>query len=259
MGRVSAVLYGLFSYAVFLVSFLYAVGFIADLWVPKTIDSGGGAPLVPALVTDIALLTLFAMQHSVMARPSFKRWWMRYVPQSVERSTYVLAASLVLLLMFWQWQPLLGRVWAISGPSAAIVWGLYALGWVVVLVSTFFISHAHLFGIQQIFDHWRGHAPKDPAFQLNGLYRHVRHPIMLGFVIAFWSAPEMSWGRLLFAVASTGYILIALQFEEQDLIASFGSRYREYKAHVPMLVPRLRRAAVRKADVDATQPDRGLR
>lgn len=258
MGRLSTVLYGLFSYAVFLVSFLYAVGFIADRWVPKTIDSGGGVTSGAALVVDLSLLMLFAVQHSVMARPAFKRWWTQYVPQPVERSTYVLAASLVLLLMFWLWQPLPGRVWTLTGTGATVVWALYALGWAVVLMSTFFISHTHLFGLQQIHDHWRGRAPKDPAFQLNGLYRYVRHPIMLGFVVAFWSAPDMSWGRLLFAVASTGYILVALQFEEHDLLRSFGSRYRDYKARVPMLVPRPHRA-VRGADVDGTQPDRGLR
>jgi len=258
MGRLSAVLYGLFSYAVFLVSFLYAVGFLADRWVPKTIDSGGGAPVIAALAIDLALLTLFAIQHSVMARPAFKRWWTRFVPQSVERSTYVLAASLVLLLMFWLWQPLPGRVWTLTGPGADVVWSLYGLGWAVVLVSTFFISHTHLFGLQQIYSHWHRQAPNDPEFQLNGLYRHVRHPIMLGFIIAFWSAPDMSWGRLLFAVASTGYILVALQFEEHDLVTAFGSRYREYKARVPMLVPRPRRPD-RGAGVDATQTDRGLR
>jgi len=235
----AALVYGALSYGAFLVTFLYAVGFVADLWVPKTIDSGFAGSIGGALAVDLGLLTLFALQHSVMARPAFKRRWTRIVPRYAERSTYVLASSLVLALIFWQWRPLPGLVWSLDGPPADLLWGLYCLGWGLVLASSFLISHAHLFGLQQVYRHHRGRRPQDPPFQVNGLYRHVRHPIMVGFIIAFWSAPQMSWGRLLFAAASTAYILLALRFEEHDLASHFGVRYREYRKRVPMLVPRL--------------------
>lgn len=238
MGGVIAFIYGLIGYGGFLIVFLYAVGFVGDLAVPKTIDSGVAGSPWTALIVDLALLTAFALQHSVMARPAFKRWWTRLVPVSVERSTYVVAANLSLALIFWQWQPLPGRVWTTSGWVAELLWALYAGGWVVILISSFLISHAHLFGLQQVYNRLRGRPPQDPPFQVNGLYRYVRHPIMLGFIVTFWSASHMSWGRLLFAAASTGYILVALQLEEHDLLRYFGARYREYRARVPMLLPR---------------------
>ena len=258
MGGLIGLLYGVASYALFLVTFVYSVGFIGDFGVPKTIDSGAGGDVITAVIIDLALLTLFALQHSVMARPAFKRWWTRIVPKSAERSTYVLAASLCLALLLWQWRPLPGQIWSVQGAAADLLWALYALGWVLVLVSTFLISHAHLFGLQQVYNRLRRRPPQDPPFQINGLYRYVRHPIMLGFIMVFWSAPEMSWSRLLFAAASTGYILVALQFEEHDLIGFFGARYRAYKARVPMLIPRLGRSA-REEDLAGAETGRKVR
>lgn len=242
MKRTLAFLYGLLSYTLFLGVFLYAIGFVGDLVVPRTVDSGGpAAPLGEALLVNALLLGLFAVQHSVMARPGFKRWWTRIVPPSVERSTYVLATNLVLALLFWQWRPIPGAAWEIENPAGrALAWGLFALGWLIVLAATFMISHAHLFGVQQVWDRFRGQPPSEPRFQTPALYKHLRHPIMIGFLIAFWATPRMTWGHLLFAVATTGYILVALQLEERDLVAYFGDRYRAYQERVPMLLPRLR-------------------
>jgi len=241
MSGLIALLYGGFSYVVFLVTFVYAVGFVADIGVPKTIDSGAASSLATAVFVNLLLLTVFTVQHSVMARPAFKGRWTRFVPKSVERSTYVLAASLALALLFWQWRPLSAPVWQLHGPGADLPWLLYALGWAIVLLSTFLISHAHLFGLRQVYDRLLRRSPQDPPFQINGLYRYLRHPIMAGFIVAFWSAPYMSWGRMLFAAVATGYILVALRLEERDLIRYFGARYRDYRARVPMLIPRPRR------------------
>ncbi len=241
MGAALSLTYGVACYVIFLGTFLYAIGFVSGFGVPKTIDSGTPGALVPSLLIDALLLTLFAVQHSGMARPAFKRWWTRIVPKPVERSTYVLLASLVLALLFGQWRPLPHVVWEVGDPSARqALWGLHALGWLTVLVSTFMISHAHLFGIRQVADRFRGRELPAPTFQTPGLYRHLRHPIMLGFFIAFWSTPRMTAGHLLFAVATTGYILIALQLEERDLIAAFGARYLSYRERVPMFLPRFR-------------------
>lgn len=242
MKRTLALLYGLVTYALFLGVFLYAIGFVGDLLVPRSVDSGGPqAPLGEALLVNALLLGLFAVQHSVMARPGFKRWWTRIVPKSVERATYVLATNAVLVLLFWQWRPIPGTVWAIDHPvGRGTLWGLFALGWLIVLAATFMISHAHLFGVQQVWQRFRRREPAEPRFQTPALYEHLRHPIMIGFLIAFWAAPEMTWGHLLFAAATTGYILIALRLEERDLVASFGDRYRAYQQRVPMLLPRLR-------------------
>ena len=258
MGGLIAVAYGAASYLAFLMVFVYTVGFIADFGVPKSIDSGSTASPVQAVIVDLLLLGLFALQHSAMARPAFKRWWVRLVPKSVERSTYVLAASLCLALLLWQWQPLPALVWRSKGAGAEMLWALYALGWVLVLVSTFLISHTHLFGLQQVSARFRGHPPCDPPFRVEGLYRYVRHPIMFGFVIVFWSAPAMSWGRLLFAAAGTAYIVVALRFEEHDLVAHFGQRYRDYRARVPMLLPRPgRMASVREAAAFSADDETG--
>lgn len=253
MKRTLFFLYGLISYALFLGVFLYAAGFVADIAVPKTIDSGPAAPLVPALLINTGLLTLFALQHSVMARPGFKRVWMRLVPPAIERSTYVLFSSAVLALLFWQWRPIPMPVWSVETEAArAVLWAVHIGGWLIVLVSTFFISHAHLFGLMQVRRHKEGREMPELRFQTPGLYRLVRHPIMLGFLIAFWAAPDMSVGHLLFAAASTGYILVALQFEERDLIAVFGDRYRAYREQVRMLLPVPRRNA--GLTVDERQP-----
>jgi protein-S-isoprenylcysteine O-methyltransferase Ste14 len=230
--------YGIVSYLVFLVAFLYAIGFVGDVVVPKSINSGTPEPWAVALLVDAILLGLFAVQHSVMARPAFKRWWTKIIPQVTERSTYVLISSLILLLLYWQWRPLPEPIWQVESPAVrGLLWGLYAAGWLIVFVSTFMIDHFELFGVRQAVTYFRGHAHTPPSFKTPGFYRFVRHPLMLGFLIAFWAAPDMTAGRLLFAFATTVYILIALQLEERDLLHYFGEQYGQYKRRVPMLLP----------------------
>lgn len=239
-GGVLALAYGAFSYAVFLVAFLYAIGFIGNLVVPKTIDSGAAAPLREALIVNVLLLGAFAIQHSVMARPGFKKWWTRIIPKSIERSTFVLLASLLLLLLYWQWRPMTAQVWAVEHSAGKILLhALYFLGWLIVFLGTFMINHFDLFGLRQVYLKLRNREYTDLDFRVAGFYKFVRHPIMLGFLIAFWAAPVMTVGRLLFAVATTGYILIALQLEERDLVNHFGEQYREYRRKTSMLMPRM--------------------
>ena len=237
-----AALYGLVVYVFFLATFVYAIGFVCNLpLLPKTIDSGSAAPLVESLVVNLALLGLFAVQHSVMARRGFKRWWTNIIPEPVERSTFVLAATAALALLLWQWRPIAEPVlWAVTDPVADfLVQGVFWLGWSVLLIGTFLINHFELFGLRQVWANLRGEALPAPAFRTPLFYRHVRHPIYLGFVLAFWATPEMTAGHLLFAVACTGYILIGIWFEERDLIAQFGQRYRVYRQQVGMLLPKL--------------------
>jgi len=239
MGRIIAFLYGLVSYLIFLGSFLYAIAFIGDFWAPKTINSGETGSLITAIIIDAILLSLFAIQHSGMARPAFKRWWTKIIPKPVERSTYVLFASLILILMFWQWRPLNMVIWDIQAQAArATIWSFYGVGWFIVLSGTHMISHAHLFGLKQVYEHLTGEKPSGPKFMKPGYYKFVRHPLMLGFFIAFWATPAMTLGHLLFSFATTGYILIALRFEEHDLIKQFGEKYRKYREEVPMFIPR---------------------
>jgi len=231
--------YAIVSYAVFLVSSLYAIGFVGNYFVPKSIDAGSPMNLSKAIVVDLLLLGLFAIQHSIMARPAFKQWWASIFPVACQRSTYVLLSSLILLLMFWQWQPIPIPVWRIDGIGAWLLIGVYWLGWLVVFASTFMIDHFDLSGLRQAFFALRGDEPPGQSFKTPLLYRIVRHPLMLGFLLAFWAAPEMTAGHLLFAIVTTAYILVGLQLEERDLIAEFGMTYRQYRQRVPMLLPRI--------------------
>jgi protein-S-isoprenylcysteine O-methyltransferase Ste14 len=238
MNRFLALSYGAVSYLLFLVVFVYAILFVGDLVVPRTIDDAIAAPVGQAVAVDVVLLALFALQHSVMARPAFKTWWTRIVPQPVERSTYVLFSSLVLALLLWQWRSLPTVVWDISStPARIVVWALFWLGWGVVLASTFMISHFELFGLRQVFALWRGQPQHQTGFRTTLFYRVVRHPLNLGFLIAFWAAPTMTVGRLLFAVATTAWILLAMKLEERDLVAIIGPEYAEYRRRVPMIIP----------------------
>jgi protein-S-isoprenylcysteine O-methyltransferase Ste14 len=241
-----ALTYGVLAYAFFFCTFLYAIGFIGNLAVPKTIDTGPAAPFPQAVLIDAGLLSLFALQHSVMARSGFKRLWTRLVPWHIERSTFVVAASAVLALLLWQWRCIPAQVWDVRGTLAGTTLAVtFWIGWGLLLLSTFLIDHFELFGLKQVWAHARGGELRRPDFKTPALYRIVRHPIYLGFVIAFWSAPLMSVGHLLFSIATTGYILVGICFEERDLIAAYGQRYREYRARVPMLIPllKLRRGA----------------
>jgi methanethiol S-methyltransferase len=247
MRQLLAALYSALVYVLFLGVFLYAIGFVENVLVPKSIDSGTGGPIAGSLLIDAGLLLLFAVQHSLMARPGFKRLWTRIVPLDIERSTFVLFASLALALMCWQWRPLPQSVWSIQDPIAAKAllvasWS----GWGLVLLSTFLISHFQLFGLSQGFARLLGLKLPEPAFATPLLYRWLRHPIYAGFILAFWAAPHMSLGHLFFAVATTGYIFVGIWFEERDLIAHFGDRYRQYRVTVGMLVPRIRLASPRK-------------
>lgn len=238
MGRLLALLYGIVSYFVFFVVFLYAIGFVTALGVPKTIDTGAAAPLLEALTIDILLMSIFAIQHSVMARPQFKQWWTRLVPKSVERSTYVLFSSLALVLLFWQWRPIQGLAWQINDPRIAMaVIGLSLVGWLIVLTSTFLINHFELFGLHQVANNLTGRPMPAPRFRTPLYYNFVRHPIYLGFIIAFWAAPKMTMGHLLFAAVTTAYIFVGIMLEEHDLTTVFGDDYRRYRQRVSMIVP----------------------
>ena len=238
LGRFAAFLYGLAAYAVFFASFLYAIGFVGGLVVPKTIDVGPAAPVTTALIVDILLMSLFAVQHSVMARRQFKERWTQYVPQSVERSTYVLFASLALVLLFWQWRPIPAVVWQVSDPRiATAIVGLSFVGWLIVLTSTFLINHFELFGLHQVANNLAGRPMPAPRFRAPLFYKFVRHPIYLGFIVAFWAAPVMTVGHLLFAAVTTAYIVVGALLEEHDLIAMFGDDYRRYRQRVSMLIP----------------------
>src|SRR5262249_819817 len=252
MHRIGVFVYGVISYACFLATFLYAVGFVGGFAVPRSIDSAPESPLGSAVIIDVLLLTAFALQHTVMARPAFKRWWTRIIPEPAERSTYVLASSAALLFLFWQWRPIGGVVWQVEQPLARVaLYGLFAAGWLIVLVTTFLINHFDLFGLRQVWLSLRGEPYRPLGFVTPGPYRIVRHPLYVGWLLAFWATPTMTVAHLLFAVATTAYILIAIQLEERDLGEIHGARYEEYRRSVPMLVPRVGAAPNKVAQTEA--------
>jgi protein-S-isoprenylcysteine O-methyltransferase Ste14 len=238
MGRIAAFLYGLAAYLLFFFTFLYAIGFVTGVAVPKTIDTGPVVPIGEALIVNILLMTLFALQHSVMARKPFKQWLTQYVPAAIERSTYVLLASLALVLLFWQWRPIPDVVWEITSPQIATnITAISFFGFALVLLSTFLINHFELFGLHQVAINVAGRTMPEPRFKTPVLYKVVRHPIYLGFIIAFWAAPVMTVGHLLFATVTTAYIFVGIYLEERDLVQLFGEQYKRYRAQVGMLVP----------------------
>jgi protein-S-isoprenylcysteine O-methyltransferase Ste14 len=242
LARALTLTYGAVVYTLFFGTFCYLIGWAADLVVPWTIDNGQPASLGVTLGVNIGILSLFAVQHTVMARQTFKDWWTRFVPQPIERSTFVLFTVAILLLMVWQWRPLPDVVWQFENSAvAALLWILYGLGWATVLISTAIIDHFDLFGLKQTIFYARGKPYPRPVFEERLFYRHVRHPLMLGFLIAFWSAPVMTQGRLLFAAVTTAYILIAIQIEERELVWMHGEDYKSYQRRVPMLFPMGRR------------------
>jgi protein-S-isoprenylcysteine O-methyltransferase Ste14 len=238
-GRAAAVIHGFASYLIFSLSFAYAPAFVGNFLVPKTIDVGPDGGLTQAVLIDALLLCMFAVPHSVMARPAFKRWWTRVIPASCERSTYVLISSLLLILMFWQWRPIVATVWHVEGWPAAMLTALFWIGWLIALVSTFQIDHFELFGLRQVVDALRGAGQRMQTLKTPLLYRLVRHPLMLGMLLAFWATAHMTAGHLLFAVMSTAYILVGVRLEERDLVAEFGETYEQYRQRVPMLMPRV--------------------
>ncbi|HJQ54235.1 MAG TPA: hypothetical protein VJ825_10365 [Gemmatimonadaceae bacterium] len=238
MSKALAFFYGIVAYVLFVVSFVYAIGFVGNFIVPKSIDSGTVVGTWTALVIDAVLLTLFAVQHSGMARRGFKRWLTRVIPEPIERSTYVLCASLVLLLLYALWRPIPNAMWNVTNPTGVMVlWALFGLGWAIVFISTFMIGHFDLFGLKQVWLNMAGRTRPADSFRTPAFYKIVRHPIMVGFFIAFWATPFMSAGHLLFAIATTGYIILAVQLEERDLVAAHGEQYLNYRKQVPAFVP----------------------
>jgi len=242
--------YGVASYLVFFATFLYAVGFVGNRFVPSSMDSPPMAGFGTSLAIDLLLLALFAIQHSVMARRGFKKWLVRRIPEPAERSTYVLASSLALIALFAFWHPLGGSVWHVEGGAAVVLYGLCAFGWLLVLASTFLIDHFDLFGLRQVWLYFNWMAYRPIGFRTPGPYRYVRHPLYVGWLFAFWATPSMTVTHLLFAVATTAYILVAIRFEERDLVASLGDDYREYRERVPMLVPYSRTPIEPRAQIE---------
>ena len=240
MMRTFYLMYGVVAYVIFFVTFLYAIGFTGNIVVPKSIDSGLPGNQQEAWLINILLLGIFAIQHSVMARQGFKKWWTKIIPRPIERSTYVLISSLALILLFSQWRPMLGIIWDVGdGVGSLISRAFFGAGWLMVLVATFTINHFDLFGLRQVYLYWLGKEYTPIKFQTTGFYKYLRHPIMLGFIVAFWVAPIMTVGHLLFAVATTAYMLIGIALEERDLCYFLGDTYKQYRQRVGMLIPRL--------------------
>ena len=252
MGRLIAILYGVVCYAVFFLTFLYLIGFLSNLVVPRSIDVGPATGTALAFTINFALIALFGMQHSVMARPAFKEKWTRFVPVSVERSTYVLITSLILILMFWQWRPMTGQmIWVAEAAWLQnLLWAVFFGGFLVVLLSTFIVDHFDLFGLRQVWRNFQQKSYEHPPFRVTFFYKFVRHPIYVGFIMAFWGTPQMSAGHLLFAVGMTAYMLIGIRYEERDLAGFLGDDYARYREKVPMLIPRVGRGhdTVKPAD-----------
>lgn len=253
VGRIAIFVYGLVSYAIFFATFLYAIGFVANVGVPTSLDSGPSGSFWQALLVNLGLLTLFAVQHSVMARPAFKRAWTRIVPEPIERSTYVLFSSVALILLFWLWQPMGGVIWHVENPGLrALLQALCMTGFLLVLVSTFLINHFDLFGLRQVWLHLRGRPYTHLPFGTPGPYLLVRHPLYVGWLLAFWAAPTMTVAHLVFTLMTTAYILVAIQLEETDLVEAYGETYRSYRRNVGMLLPRiLRRARASRSSAEA--------
>ncbi len=240
MSRIGVFFYGLICYAVSMAVFAYAAGFIGGFITPTLLDGAPSRPLGEALAIDLGLLALFALQYSIMARPAFKRWWTRFVPEATERSTYLLASSLALIAVFLFWEPIGGVVWSVAeGWERTAVIGLYAFGWLLLLYTTFLIDHFDLFGLAQVWRNVRGKDYRPPQFRTPSLYRLVRHPLYVGWLVIFWAAPTMTVAHLVFAIMTTAYILIAIRLEERDLADAFGDDYADYRRRTPMLVPRL--------------------
>jgi protein-S-isoprenylcysteine O-methyltransferase Ste14 len=254
MPKATTLLFAMIAYAVFFATFLYLIVFVGDLsFASRTVDVGPDSPVAVAVLVDLALIAVFGLQHSIMARPAFKRWWTRFVPESAERSVYVLAASVALTILFLGWRPIGSVVWLVSPITHPmlndLVWLLFWIGWLTVLLSTFLINHFELFGLQQAWFHVRGRKAEPPQFRQPFLYKWVRHPLYLGFFLAFWAAPEMTAGHLLLAAGLSAYMLIAIRHEERDLVSLFGKDYEDYRGKVGMLTPRFRRRS--------TEPGRG--
>jgi protein-S-isoprenylcysteine O-methyltransferase Ste14 len=238
MKKILVLLYGIIAYLAFFGSFLYAIGFVGNFFVPKSIDGTPQLPLMQAMLINASLLLLFALQHSVMARPAFKKWWTKFIPEAMERGTFVLLASLCLILMMWQWQPIGGVIWSVENEIVkTILLALFITGWVIVLISTFLINHFDLFGLRQTWFYVTGKKYEHLPFRVPLFYRYVRHPLYFGFLVAFWSTPVMTVAHLLFALLTTGYILTAIKFEENDLVKTFGEKYLNYRSWVPKIIP----------------------
>ncbi len=238
MGRIISFLYGVLAHLGFLVVFLYLIGFLGNFVVPKSIDSGQAGPVAQAMLINVILIAIFGIQHSVMARPGFKQWWTRFVPQHIERSTYVMISNLLVALLIWQWQPMVGVIWNVEHPvGASVLWGLFGIGWVMIVLTSFVINHFDLFGLRQVYLHLRGMEYTPLEFKAKWIYKYIRHPLMLGWIIAFWSTPQMSAGHLVFAVGTAVYILIAIQYEERDLVKFHGEDYENYRRQASMLLP----------------------
>ena len=257
MARAATLIYGLVCYVMFLGVFLYLIGFLGNYLVPKTVDSGTEGSLTTALLVNILLLAFFGIIHSVMARPTFKNSWTKIVPASVERSTYMLITNLQLMLLFWQWRPMTGMIWEVNNTiGQGILWALFGAGWLLVLVSTLQINHADLFGMRQVWLHFRGREYTHVALATPILYKHVRHPLYVGWIMGFWGTPRMTLGHLMFAVGMTAYIMIAIRYEERDLVRFLGEDYKKYREKVPMLIPRLGKghATIKGSDHDHPLP-----